>query len=40
MSIRTLCFQVLVDASDDVPSRKEISHVPVRLLLRRDVKTI
>ena len=27
-------------AGDDAPSQKEISHVLVRLLLRKDVKTI
>ena len=32
------CIHVLVDASDDAPSRKEISCVLVRLLLRRTVK--
>ena len=36
----SLCFYVLKDAGDDAPSRKEISHEQVRLLLRRDVKTI
>ena len=30
----------LIDTSDDAPSQKEISHVLVRLFLRRDVKTI
>ena len=35
-----VCFQVLVDAGDDATSEKEISHVLVGLLLRRDVKTI
>ena len=29
-----------VDAGDDAPSQKEISQVLVRLLLRKDVKTI
>ena len=33
------CFHVLTDAGDDAPSRKEISHELVRLLLRRNVKT-
>ena len=37
---RSSSFCVFVYASDDAPSRKEISHVLVRLLLRRDVKTI
>ena len=31
------CFSCIID---DAPSRKEISHVLVRLLLRKDVKTI
>ena len=31
-------FHVLKDGGDDAPSRKEISHVPVRLLLRRKIK--
>ena len=35
-----LLFHVFVDVSDDAPSRKETSHVLVRLLLRRDVKTV
>ena len=34
------CFHVLNDASDGAPSRKETSHVLVRLQLRRDVKSI
>ena len=29
---------MLTDAGDDAPSRKETSHVPVRQLLRKDVK--
>ena len=29
-----------VDAGDAAPSQKEVSHVLVRLLLRRDVKTM
>ena len=33
-------FRVLNDASDGAPSRKETSHVLVRLQLRRDVKSI
>ena len=33
-------FHVFIHASDDAPFRKEKSHVQVRLLVRRDVKTV
>ena len=36
---KLICFYVLVAAGAHAPSRKEISHVLVRLLLRRDAKT-
>ena len=35
-----VCFVRFIDTSDDVPSQNDMSHVLVRLLLRRDAKTI
>ena len=34
------CLIRVIDTGDDAPSQKEVSHVLVRLLLRRDAKTI